>query len=74
MCNSRFNQTISDSSLARFNNYMDSKESGRDCNCLADCEQEVRFETQVSFKLNINFESGSNILYLNKGVKVKSEP
>ena len=56
MCNSRFNKTISDSSLTRFNHFMDSKESGKDCNCLADCEQEVRFETQVIFPMNINFE------------------
>ena len=48
MCNSIFNLTIADSSLARFNDFMDNKEAGKDCDCLPDCEQEVRFETQVS--------------------------
>ena len=49
-------QKSADSSLAMFNNHMDSKESGADCNCLPDCEQEVRFETQVSLAPYTVFE------------------
>ena len=58
ICNSRIKagEVISNSSLARFNERMNSQESGMDCDCLADCEQEVRFETQVSFAMKTDFE------------------
>ena len=48
MCNSSYKQseTPADSKLATFENYMNSKESIENCNCLPDCEQQV-FETQV---------------------------
>ena len=37
------------SSLAEFNHYMDDAKSVENCGqCLPDCEQDVRFETQVS--------------------------
>ena len=50
MCDSSYSssETPADSKLATFENYMNSKESIEDCNCLPDCEQQV-FETQVSY-------------------------
>ena len=46
MCTSTFSQTSANSSLARFNHFMNN-EAVKTCNCLPDCEQETRFEAQV---------------------------
>ena len=48
MCNSSAREGAM-SSLAEFNHYMDDAKSLESCSqCIPDCEQEVRFETQVS--------------------------
>ena len=48
MCNSsrQKNEDLSQSDLAKFDDYMNHEESVKNCGCLPDCE-EVVFETQV---------------------------
>ena len=72
ICNSKPPQggKIADSTLARFNDYMDSKESGDNCDCPADCYQEVRFETQVSISTNNQLELEKQFWWLDQITKV----
>ena len=62
------------SSLARFNDYMDSKKSVENCgHCIADCEQEVRFETQVSITYKMITPKCPSMSSTNIGFKVKPQ-
>ena len=44
--------SVDEQTLLKFEQFMDSEASLRNCNCLSNC-QEVKYETQVSFSYNI---------------------